>query len=992
MNVTADVIMRDSQASSGYWDQVSDALADLVRVMLGRCFDEKGYPELYKHCCNLRGEVWLCAFPNVFITIAPAEWKFPRPYFMEAYKHCVFAGAYIMALHMFYLVRCIWLFLAGPYGHRFFVVYEWVFKTEYQGRGTPHWHIAAWVVCFGLLSWLQGRTGTSVVSAFVKYLSMLFCCEIDVQIGNGRLNYINGYVSKDHDAVDVGLGEYVQKNATSSWLAAYRLLSKSTPCLPEVAIRMAQLSEFERSYANVLLYPPQPVAVLDPEGRKGNFSQRMYGFYLREVQTQTAAGVPVSQSFLAWHRGKEYDPSQEDMRVRVGRRQQRDAATEVVACRYWFELTDGYWGQFSLTQLPHMDPKYLLPGDLQHLESMQNFVGIIHYLLSTRWSTEEGIVCAGEFRFGINALPLIIDDQGEVCHVGTKYAPGVSLFPTDRHAFEYGVVLAKRDLQYRGFRDERIGCFVFKQEANFLLYQHVRDCDSRAAYECLRQEWDAVNRPQYSDKQWSTEQFAALKAIREGVSFDDEEARSRSDRWLYVPGPPGSGKSAVLLAAAMEHCPHMQVLLCAPTGFLVNQYKSKVPDVPGAENIRIDTIQGVLNYKRVGSDSRVTWTPPSALRRIDLILMDEGSQYEDREWTRLFQCIKEQPHSPYCVLVADFQQLQPVVSGGKCRAFSECMRKVQLHTVYRSADPAHLVFLNSIREEQPSRGRLVEYFGDRHWKGLTLGAYVKRGMQLARDKGVPFTWLTATNRGASEVCAEALRLEGITDEELQRGYYCDPATKSELRIVAKPGVVVRLSRNFDKQRGFVNGAIGVVCHSLRGNAVFTVRLQSTNNMVLVHPMEERGERFLPCCYGYATTIRRAQGADLEHGCMYFDQLKRPAARGYGYVAASRFKTRSGCHLYGKLRRSDFLPVGPDLESEHLERGYESMSSADSDGAGLEYAFSEGSGEESDTQDLSAYTANFLKDFEPLVEPGEEASMQDLSEDAVSLLNDLEPAT
>ena len=498
-----------------------------------------------------------------------------------------------------------------------------------------------------------------------------------------------------------------------------------------------------------------------------------------------------------------------------------------------------------------------------------------------------------------------------------------------------------------------------------------------------------MNRPQYSDKQWSTEQLAALKAIREGVSFDDEEARSRSDRWLYVPGPPGSGKSAVLLAAAMEHCPHMQVLLCAPTGFLVNQYKSKVPDVPGAENIRIDTIQGVLNYKRAGADSRVTWTPPSALRRIDLILMDEGSQYEDREWTRLFQCIKEQPHSPYCVLVADFQQLQPVVSGGKCRAFSECMRKVQLRTVYRSADPAHLVFLNSIREEQPSRGRLVEYFGDRHWKGLTLMAYVKRGMQLARDKGVPFTWLTATNRGASEVCAEALRLEGITDAELQRGYFCDPATKSELRIVARPGVVVRLSRNFDKQRGFVNGAIGVVCHSLRGNAVFTVRLQSTNNMVLVHPMEERGERFLPCCYGYATTIRRAQGADLEHGCMYFD-AKRPAARGYGYVAASRFKTRSGCHLYGKLRRSDFLPVGPDLETEHLERGYESISSADSDGAGLEYAFSEGSGEESDTQDLSAYTANFLKDFEPLVEPGEEASMQDLSEDAVSLLNDLEP--
>ena len=126
-----------------------------------------------------------------------------------------------MALHMYYLVRCMWFFLSTPFGNRWFVVYEWVMKTEYQGRGTPHWHIAAWVVCFGLLRFLEGRTGTAVVSAFVSFLQLLFHCEIDVQVGNGRLNYINGYVAKDHDAVDVGLGEYVQKGATAPWLASY---------------------------------------------------------------------------------------------------------------------------------------------------------------------------------------------------------------------------------------------------------------------------------------------------------------------------------------------------------------------------------------------------------------------------------------------------------------------------------------------------------------------------------------------------------------------------------------------------------------------------------------------------------------------------------------------------------------------------------------------------------------------------------------------------
>ena len=180
MGLTADVLMRDSQSSSGYWEVVQDALSDLVRIMLVRCYDQQNYPHLYEHVRDLRGQVWLCAFPNLFITITAAEWKFPRPYFMQPYANCVFAGAYIMALHMYYLVRCMWMFLANKFGTKYFVVFEWVMKTEYQGRGTPHWHIAAWIVSFGLLSFLAGRTGTKVVSAFVKFLEVLFMCQIDV--------------------------------------------------------------------------------------------------------------------------------------------------------------------------------------------------------------------------------------------------------------------------------------------------------------------------------------------------------------------------------------------------------------------------------------------------------------------------------------------------------------------------------------------------------------------------------------------------------------------------------------------------------------------------------------------------------------------------------------------------------------------------------------------------------------------------------------------
>ena len=92
---------------------------------------------------------------------------------------------------------------------------------------------------------------------------------------------------------------------------------------------------------------------------------------------------------------------------------------------------------------------------------------------------------------------------------------------------------------------------------------------------------------------------------------------------------------------------------------------------------------------------------------------------------------------------------------------------------------------------------------------------------------------------------------------------------------------MRLTRNFDKQRGFVNGATGTVCESLRDNAVFTVKLYGTGNLVLVYPMEEDGSLFLPCCYGYATTIRRAQGASLSSGCIWFNQ-KRHATGTHSY--------------------------------------------------------------------------------------------------------------
>ena len=71
------------------------------------------------------------------------------------------------------------------------------------------------------------------------------------------------------------------------------------------------------------------------------------------------------------------------------------------------------------------------------------------------------------------------------------------------------------------------------------------------------------------------------------------------------------------------------------------------------------------------------------------------------------------------------------------------------------------------------------------------------------------------------------------------------------------------------------------------------------------------------------------------GCLWFDQHYRHAGRGYGYVGVSRFRSQAGCYLFGKLRRTDFLPVGPEKEDEVTQRGLQSEST-DSNDEGLEH--------------------------------------------------------
>ena len=105
----------------------------------------KGIPTCTNYVRGLRGgAVWQVAFPNLFITLAPAEWRIPLPYFLEPYKKNICAGAYLITLHIFYLTCTVWAFLAARTGNRWFTVLESVNSVAFHG--------SIYVIFFGSLT------------------------------------------------------------------------------------------------------------------------------------------------------------------------------------------------------------------------------------------------------------------------------------------------------------------------------------------------------------------------------------------------------------------------------------------------------------------------------------------------------------------------------------------------------------------------------------------------------------------------------------------------------------------------------------------------------------------------------------------------------------------------------------------------------------------------------------------------------------------------
>ena len=75
--LSPECVADNSQHSASYWQHEQEYLCNIVRQMAYRCQDRAKYPELYQYCNALNGDFRKLAYPNVCITVAPAEWMFP---------------------------------------------------------------------------------------------------------------------------------------------------------------------------------------------------------------------------------------------------------------------------------------------------------------------------------------------------------------------------------------------------------------------------------------------------------------------------------------------------------------------------------------------------------------------------------------------------------------------------------------------------------------------------------------------------------------------------------------------------------------------------------------------------------------------------------------------------------------------------------------------------------------------------------------------------
>ena len=836
--------------------------------------------------CRQRGK------PNLFFTVAPAEWKFPIHQGMlqrikqDGDKAMTNAQA-IMTLHMYHCMSEIVELLANE-GFReetgIKKINEYSMRFEFQGRGTLHVHVVAWAELHGGKSdkhkarQLCGKTGEPHNSELVTFLERIFKGSVDVQVGEGDvclLRYVTGYVAKASDALQFKTRESESAGINwdkAAWRQIYRMLCKKAPTQPEIILEMAGVPQMVSSYRGEVLFAPVP-------GHRSvaNQSRYLYNAYQQWMSQRSPEEVAIS--FVSWARSHRVivippkcDGEATQFRVKErgkwGRGSNKN--TQALGLRFPWERLDIFIGAWCATFIPHTDESEFVLNDEDAASTPEG----THFL--------KAALQHPHFRKNESPIQSLIDE--------------ITL-----------------DLELRGVsRDDRLTFAARLHACERLLYATAHGIvDPRS--------WCAKRPTDMPARIWSPQQQQVLDTVAAGISVADANVEVNR-RFLHVTGGPGTGKTEVIVQCAVNAAVQgdAKVLIGCPVGSLLDTYRLRLPP---KLDIVVETIHSAFRVTRQADEMYV---PPGRLRMYDLIIFDEVSQIDPHVWNEVSQALSELVPGPFVVLVGDFQQLQPVMSGqGLQERLNVAIRegglvRIELlqHAYARCRDTVMIKFLNWIRTHQPSLETLRWFFGRSGF--MPKSPWAATRFAVNRERATvphrPFTFLTVSNDTAAKLNQARIDrdypqiLHGREDESVEGDEKAGGG-----RLLFEPGMRIRLTRNVAKDRGFVNGALGEVEHVLRrgGNNTVFVLKASNDVRVLAHSVTLKGKTFMPAAYSYAMTVRRAQGMTLDMVGLRFD-VRNPNG-GYAYVGASRVRRRCDLYHVGKLRRSDWVPVGGDAD-------------------------------------------------------------------------------
>ena len=941
----------------------------------------------------------------------------------------------LMTLHFYHCLLALLADIFAKGGNKWFIdVYDYSVRIEFQSRGTLHIHLCAWVKFpkgvedpFTRTHSYAGNSLKGPHSEFVTFLHKIFDASIDLRCGNGLneslLNYVAGYSSKASDSLAWKSGEWTMDLGNNKWLQTYRLLCKRAPLVPEMIMDFTSMTFMKHTYSTDLLYAPLPHYVqlvgdawlIDGERAiLGKDHRKLYENYLLRKATLGGRWNRTRMNFISYARRVFYDSATGGVSKYPNKR--------VRAVNYAFELYDHYVGQFVAMNYPHtiLDRNMLctapdvVPDNTRFLcgalDSAVRPDGVVHRAMrdrlakvrkkASRLIDEEAAAAAGKVLPAEPkpdsdseddqrcAVPRYIADDMDVAPIFDDPEISVSDSRTIALNFLHGDMHA--DLVLQGCKEPRLWTFRQRLVAiHLLLEAHAGRL--RAYRQDLPvvsmidpTQWKLKSRATMPARTWSCGQAALLKLISDSLVVDDANLQSCNmnvfSRFIFASGEPGAGKSeAVVYAAYAAAEAGNNVLIGCPTGVLVSGYLDRLPQHP---RITCETIHSAWSIGRE-VDTIDKHNPPSRLRRYEVFIIDEVGFLDNLVAEILIRAILELPQKPLVVLVGDLAQLQPIRGGRFMRDFlmSDDIVTIEMeqHEFARTQDPKLLEFLHTIRTTQPRIPYIKRFFGT-HYLGTHLARAVQCCLRLRTRDQTPVTWLTCIGKGALEVNYEYLRQLGFgTAYEMaqQPDAYPGDIDYGAVPMIVRPGMWLRLTRNLDKKRGFCNGAMGQVVDLLCSDShgvVFTMRL-THGAMVIVHPIQQGDQRFLPCVYGYAMTTRKAQGSSMDFVVLYFDLFKA-APRGFGYVGASRARSSDGLFYFGKIRRTDWLPVGGDAMDEQVTRGHDS---ADSSSEGRAPSYDESDDDyESDGSEDPPMTEDAMSDGS--LGDVEEAMLLDLEND------------